>query len=104
MSLVLLSIQCAAKCLTMFFYIDNQDWTHYHFAREVGNLAFPINSSINVLLFGFSAKSFRNRLRMILVSSLSAILGPAESRRISPICPPRIDFRVKADPVSVHDK
>ena len=104
-SLVLLSIQCVAKCLTMFYYIDNQDWPHFHFAREMGNLAFPINSSINVLLFGFSAKSFRNRLRMILVSSLSVILGPAESRRISPIRPPhRIDFRVRADPASVHDK
>ena len=102
-SLILLSIQCVAKCFGMFYYINNRYWQSIHFAREVGNLAFPINASLNVVLFGFSAKSFRNRLRMILVSSLSAILGAAESRHLSPFRPPRIDFRMEANPPPVHN-
>ena len=64
-SLVLLSIQCVARCITMFYYINNSVWPGIHFGRELGNLTLPINSALNVMLFCLPGKRFRKELRRL---------------------------------------
>ena len=65
-SLVLLSIQCVARCITMFYYINNRMWPSIHFGRELGNLTLPINSTLNFILFCLPGKRFRRELVKIV--------------------------------------
>ena len=65
-SLILLSIQCVARCITMFYYINNRMWPRIHFGRELGNLTLPLNSTLNFILFCLPGKRFRKELVKIV--------------------------------------
>eukprot|EP00111_Clytia_hemisphaerica_P003476 TCONS_00009926-protein len=66
LSLFLLAVQCVARCITMFYFVDNHNWNNIFFGREIGNLTLPINSALNFVLFCLPGKRFRKELRRLL--------------------------------------
>ena len=65
LSLFLLAIQCIARCITMFYFVDDHNWRNIYFGRELGNMTLPINSALNFVLFCLPGKRFRKELRRL---------------------------------------
>ena len=65
-TLILLAFQCISRCFTMFVLHPHPDYKYHEKVANYGNLAIPLNSALNIIMFSLPGKQFRQELKKIL--------------------------------------